>query len=211
MVLAVTGGIGTGKSTVMRLFATRGWHVLYADVTAKEVMSSDASVKAELVLAFGSHVMVNDMPDSELLRLLIFGNTPEQQQNRMVLNSIVHPRVAERHNIHVQRYREAAEAMVRRGRLPKPLAIESALMPQAHQYQWYDALLLVRASLEQRIERVMARSGLRQQQVKDIIEAQRGQVANEQQATYIIDNNGSTEELLQITTEIAVQLEGARA
>lgn len=85
--IGITGGIGSGKSTVAKLFAFLGIPIFNADDAAKHLMEHDASLKATLIKSFGTEIYKNDRLNRSFLSLLVFEN-PEKLK---LLNSIVHP------------------------------------------------------------------------------------------------------------------------
>ena len=87
IIIGLTGGIGSGKSTVAKIFATLGVPVLDADATAKQIMNTDPSIKEALVALFGKEVYVNGQLNRALLSQIVFGDAFKLAQ----LNAIVHP------------------------------------------------------------------------------------------------------------------------
>ncbi len=89
--IGLTGGIGSGKSTVAKVFETLGIPVFYADEAAKELMNSDPILKEKIIHAFGKESYKDEKLDRQYLATLVF-NDPEKLN---LLNSIVHPATIE--------------------------------------------------------------------------------------------------------------------
>ncbi len=89
--IGITGGIGSGKSTVAKVFETLGIPVFYADEAAKELMNSDPILKEKIIHAFGKESYKDEKLDRQYLATLVF-NDPEKLN---LLNSIVHPATIE--------------------------------------------------------------------------------------------------------------------
>ena len=87
IIIGLTGGIGSGKSTVAKIFASLGVPVLDADATAKQIMNSDSSIKEELIALFGKEVYINGQLNRALLSQIVFGDAFKLAQ----LNAIVQP------------------------------------------------------------------------------------------------------------------------
>ena len=85
--IGLTGGIGSGKSTVAKIFEVLGIPVLYADDVAKELMNTDESLKLAIKDNFGEAAYINGLLDRKYLAKQVFGNTEKLK----LLNSLVHP------------------------------------------------------------------------------------------------------------------------
>ena len=141
--IGITGGIGSGKTTVCRLFKAFGIPVYDADSRAKALMATNEGLKMEIVRAFGA---ASYLADGSLNRIhlseLVFKNSEKLQ----VLNSLVHPVVAQ----------DALDWHVVQQNAPYTLR-EAALLIESGSYRQLDYLVLVTAPLELRLERVMQR------------------------------------------------------
>lgn len=89
VIIGLTGGIGSGKSTIAKVFANMGIPVFDADITAKTLMNSNPIIKEKLIAAFGAEVYTNDnqILNRAYLSKLVFSD----QHKLALLNSIVHP------------------------------------------------------------------------------------------------------------------------
>ncbi len=85
--IGLTGGIGSGKTTVAQIFEVLGIPVYYADTAAKELMNKDPELKQHIIEAFGSAIYKNGSLDRSLLASMVFGH-PDQLE---ILNKMVHP------------------------------------------------------------------------------------------------------------------------
>ncbi|NNE55664.1 MAG: dephospho-CoA kinase, partial [Flavobacteriales bacterium] len=90
--VGITGGIGSGKTTVARIFESLGIPVFYSDHEAKQLYSDDQVVKEEVTNEFGSEIYAEGIFQKERLANLVFGNDEKLAR----LNSIIHPRVRNR-------------------------------------------------------------------------------------------------------------------
>lgn len=141
--IGVTGGIGSGKSTVCRLLETMGYPVYYSDDEAKRLMHEDPKLIAEISDIFGETIYQDKKLDRKKVAAIVFNDNSARDR----LNAVVHPRVR-------QDFAEWTE------RQDSALVFqESALLFETGNYKRFDASLLVVAPEEIRIQRVMARDG----------------------------------------------------
>jgi dephospho-CoA kinase len=182
--VGLTGGIGSGKSTVSALLASYGAVVLDADAMARQVLEVGAPGLAEVVDAFGAQVLRPDGSlDREQLGRRVFAD-PEQLAR---LNAIVHPRVGER-------YAElVAEAQASGARVvvhDVPLLVETGLQDR------YDAVVVVAASPQTQLDRLVRQRGMAEDDARARIDAQASLEDRLAVATHVIHNDGPREELV---------------
>ena len=157
--VAISGGIGSGKSVVSHLLTLLGYSVYDCDSRAKLLMNRSEDVKRELREAFGDDVITpQETVNRDVLSKIIFGNAEALKK----VNGIVHPRVV-------------AEIMSLAGKCSDEyFFFETALPQESGLDKLADAVWLVTAPVEKRIERVIKRSGLTREQVMARIESQEG-------------------------------------
>lgn len=178
----VTGGIGSGKTTVCNIWKTLGAYVLNADELAKRVMVSDPTVKEQMIDTFGKHSYHDDGTlNREYLAREAFekGRVDE-------LNRIVHPRLPQA----TRREMEKAEAQGY-----SVFIYEAALLLQNLQPGLLDYIVLVLADEEARIKRVQRRDNVTAEDVNTRISKQQDFEEAVAKADIIIRNNGTLEEL----------------
>lgn len=138
----MTGGMGSGKTTVCKIFQCLNIPIYDADYEAKNLYNTDLQLREEVIQIFGADVFTNDLLNHSLLAAKIFSN-PEKRQ---ALNAIVHPRV----QAHSASWFEKQSG---------PYAMkEAALLIESGAYRQLDHVILVRAAQETRIQRVMKRN-----------------------------------------------------
>ena len=175
--IGLSGGIGSGKSTVADLLRQRGIPVIDADAIARQVVEPGLPAYRDIVLAWPSVVAVDGTIDRKTLAAIVFSDPASQAH----LEAITHPRI--RDEIAVQ-----AEAL---GRAGHALAfLEAALIVESGYYKQLDGLVVVAASEAKQIERVMARDRSTREAALARIRAQGPLEEKVRAATYVIDNNG---------------------
>lgn len=176
--LGVTGGIGSGKSTVCRMLEDLGARVFYADEEGKRVLTSDPDARREIVEAFGSNSYTSD---GSLNRAYLADTVFGDARNVARINQIVHPRVFDRF-----------EAAVDRARLDGvPLMVkEAALIFEAGGDQFLDAVAVVEAPRDVRVQRVVERDDIAPENVVSRMSHQLAPEELRRRADFVIDNSG---------------------
>ena len=186
--VAISGGIGSGKSVVSHLLTLLGYSVYDCDSRAKLLMNRSEDVKRELREAFGDDVITpQETVNRDVLSKIIFGNAEALK----TVNSIVHPRVV-------------AEIMSLAGKCnDEYFFFETALPQESGLDKLADAVWLVTAPVETRIERVIKRSGLTREQVMARIASQDYSNIKNNRVEYIIndENKSLTNQLLTLLTK----------
>ena len=181
--LGVTGGIGSSKTAVCRFFESLGARVFYADVEAKLLMEQDPEVRAEIEAAFGPE---SYDAEGRLCRAYLARQVFGRKENVARINTIVHPRV-------FRAFERAKEQAERDG--VALLIHEVALIFEAGGDKHLDAVAVVDAPEEVRIQRVVARDAVAPEQVRARIRHQLLPDELRRRANYVIDNNGTMEAL----------------
>ena len=174
--VGLTGNIGSGKSTVARLFADWGAALIDADAIVHELQQPDTPVFKAIVAKFGEEVLAPDSTlDRGALRARVFGD----RNALAALNGIVHPAVA------AERDRLMAEAKAARTKiLSQDIPLLFELMDPAA----FDVVVLVDAPVAARRERLERLRGLDPAAAESMIAAQRPSAEKRPKATFIIDN-----------------------
>lgn len=148
--VGITGGIGSGKSTVTRIFSTLGVPVYFADDAAKRLMNEDADLQFQLIKAFGADTYFEGVLNRKYLSSIVFNNPSKLE----LLNSIVHPLTIN----------DAAAWMAKQN---APYLIkEAALIFESGSQDMLDHVIGVYAPESLRIHRVMKRDGVSREEVK---------------------------------------------
>lgn len=173
--VAITGGIGSGKSTVCKALAAISGAPLYdSDQRAKEIMATHPAVRSDLVELFGNEVFEQGVLNRELIASRVFGNKESLRR----LNAIVHPRVVEDFEL----WAESQQSDY--------VILESALLFTSPLVGHYDLAVVVDAPLEMRIERCVRRDGVSRQQILSRMESQMSASEMRQRADVVIEADG---------------------
>ncbi|MFD1831915.1 dephospho-CoA kinase [Streptomyces desertarenae] len=186
--VGLTGGIGSGKSEVSRLLGEHGAVIVDADRIAREVVAPGTEGHAAVVAEFGEEVLAPDGTlDRPRLGALVFG-APERLK---ALNAIVHPLVGAR-SAELQRAAGEDAVVVH----DVPLLVENGLGPL------YDLVVVVDASTENRLDRLVRLRGMTEADARARMAAQATREQRLAVADVVIDNDGSPEQLRERVAEL---------
>lgn len=180
--IGITGNIGSGKTTVSKIFEVLGIPVFYADDEAKKVMVQDVIVIDELKQVFGSE---SYFADGSLNRKHIAGIVFNNEEELKKLNAIVHPAVFRAFDNWVPQFKNAPYILK-----------EAALLFESSSYKMCDKSIMVTAPLEMRIERVMLRDGLSRDEILSREAKQFSEEKKLELADYVVRND-NTESVIQ--------------
>ncbi|MBI3124139.1 MAG: dephospho-CoA kinase [Ignavibacteriales bacterium] len=179
--VAITGGIGSGKSSVSDYLEKKGHSVLRADLIAKELMAQDAQIKKKLIEEFGEESYSNDKLNTQYLAANVFS----KEENVQKINSIVHPPVLEKID-------QLAKEIFKNQDI---VFIETALVYEANLEDFFDYVLLVLADEKTRIERIINREKVTEEQVRARMQYQIPDEEKKDDADFVLDNNTTLQEL----------------
>lgn len=191
--VGITGGIGSGKTTVCKEWEKLGAKVVYADDLAKELMIGDQALRKKLIDAFGANTYLED---GSLNRPYLIHHAFEAGRVEE-LNNLVHPAVA-------LKFKEICKEAEKSGK--KMVVEEAALLLNRGRPQIFDIIVIVKSDRAERVKRVVKRDAV---SVKSVLERDSNQPdfnKKEHLADYIIDNNGTVEELKRKSKELFIEL-----
>ncbi len=182
--IGLTGNIGTGKSTVARIFEILGIPVYHADKQARLILESD-KVKEQISLLFGEQVLTQDRQvDREALAGTVFND----KDKLTVLNNLIHPLVEDDFLKWCKKHEDQ-----------KYILHEAAILFESGFDRLFDANILITAPEELCIARVMARDGITKEMVSDRIQNQWSQEKKLEMADYLIINDEKLMVIPQVT------------
>ena len=182
LLVGLTGGIGSGKSTVARLLERRGAIVIDADHLAREAVARGTAGFDRVIDTFGPGVL---RPDGDLDRVLLAAIIFADPERRAALEAIVHPEVARRFGERVEELRDSGRVVV----YVSPLLVELGLAPA------FDVVVIVTASPHLRVSRVASDRDLSPEDVRARMAAQATDEQRMEVADVLVDNDGSLAEL----------------
>ena len=195
VIIGLTGGIATGKSTVSQFFRDAGVPVIDADQLAREIVAPGTPALREIAETFGDEVIAGDGTlDRNKLGDRIF----QDHQARATLNAITHPRIAE---AMFARAREEFE------RSHQWVIYDAALLVETGTHRFLDSLIVVHCSEQTQHERLRRRDNLDQAQAQQRIDAQMALDEKLQAADFVIDNDGDLEDTKQQVEQLKQRID----
>ncbi|AWG26593.1 dephospho-CoA kinase [Flavobacterium kingsejongi] len=171
-IVGLTGGIGSGKSTIAQFFNSLGVPVYIADAEAKNLMDN-ADIKDAITKKFGNAILQNNELNRKKIAEIVFSDKGKLAE----LNAIVHPAVAHHFKAWVAKHADA-EIVVK----------EAAILFESGSYKDCDAIVMVTAPEPIRIERVMKRDGITEEMVRIRINNQWDEAKKMELSDFIIEN-----------------------
>ena len=186
MVIGLTGGIGTGKSTVSQILKDRGFPVIDLDVISHEVIEF-SSVVEKIVQNFGREVLDEDEAGNctisrEKLGKIIFAN----KEKRLALNSIMHPEILK------VMHKKILECKLEKNKI---IFVEVQLLFEVQWEKEFDYILLVAAKRDMQVRRVLERDKRSEEEAWNIINSQMSLDEKREKSDFVIENDGNMDDL----------------
>lgn len=195
LIIGLTGGIGSGKSTVSAYLKQKGYKVSDADLIAHQITKPGEKVLDELIKAFGSEIIDEQ---KRLKRKYLASIVFSDEKKEKILNEITHRGIQEKLREEIRKYKEAGEAM---------MFLEAPLLFEAGIDSWCDYVWLVTADIKERIKRVIARDGDSEEEIKKRIACQMSDEEKIPLADDLIDNSVDEDKLTDRIEELLEKYE----
>ena len=194
VLVGITGGLGSGKTSVCKILADMGCAVFEADKVAKDLQVKDPDIIAGLKRMFGENVYYKDASgklalDRPSIALKVFQDPGVRKQ----VNELIHPKV-------FRAFQDAVDRAAREG--VKILVKEAAILLESGGDKGLDIVVVVTSDLEKRIERAMSKGVGSREEIMRRIDAQWPQEKLIKRADFVIENNGTIKELESNTLEL---------
>jgi len=179
--VGVTGGLGAGKSTACQFLKEKGAYIFDADEIAKNILQNNTDVQGRISEAFGPGIVKDGKVDTQKLAKAAFSS----EKNQNILNNIVHPVVIEEFENMCNEVKNKEELFV----VDAPLIFESGF--DSH----LDHTVVIYTTFKHRMERSLRRGNISRDEILRRMELQIPEEEKRELASYVIENNGSIEEL----------------
>jgi len=183
-IVGLTGGIGSGKTTVAKMFNTLGIPTYIADDEAKKLMNRSKVIKRKLIALFGENTYINNELNRPFIASVIYSD--KHYLNKM--NAIVHPKVA-KHFLRWLNKQKAAYVLK-----------ESAILFETNGHKQCDFVILVTASKDMKIKRLLNRDKTNKEKIKAIMDNQLNDDEKEKRSDFIIINTTLEDTKKQVDT-----------
>jgi dephospho-CoA kinase len=171
-IIGLTGGIGSGKSTVLELFKEQGIATYTADTEAKNLMNSDPELMNEIRSLFGEEAYIDQKLNRTYIASIVFKDPAKLK----ALNNLVHPKVHQHFNNFIQNV--DSEWVI----------YEAAILFESGRAEMCDYIIVVVADKQDRIERIIKRDGLSRAQILDRMKNQLDDTSKIKNADFVIHN-----------------------
>lgn len=192
MVIGLTGGIGTGKSTVARRLVEKGYRVIDADMISRSIIEKDEVIK-EILEKIDKDLFENGKINRKKLAQIVF----KDEKKLDVLNSIMHPLIIREMKKEIEKQIKIYDIVI----VDMPLIFEMKIEKE------FDVILLVYASKQVQIKRIVQRDGRTEEEAESIINSQIDLEFKRKRSDYILENNGTLEYLYAKTDKILKEIE----
>lgn len=182
--LGITGGIGSGKSTISQLLKLRGIPIYISDVESKKLTETSPIIQHKLIRAFGSKLYKNNKLNKPLFANIIFND----KEKLALANSIIHPEVDKHFN----------QWCVQKAKQYPLAGLESAILYESGMVKLTDKVLLIYTPIEERIKRTMARDNISLEKVMERMNNQDADENKLRKADYILYNDEKQSVIKQI-------------
>lgn len=180
MIIGVTGGVGTGKSTILQILKEdHHAEIIMADDVAKDLMMPGETAYQSVVSFFGTRVL-SDGAGSEIDRKKLSDIVFKSPEKLKILNEMTHPAVKERIKEMIRKMQAEGAGLI---------VIEAALLIQAGYLDLLDCLWVVHTDYEKRVQRLSESRGYSREKTDSIIKSQMPEQEMEQMADVVIDNS----------------------
>jgi dephospho-CoA kinase len=195
LVVGLTGGVASGKTTVSEIWREEGAYIIDADQIARELVQPHTPAWNELKKVFGEEIFEKDGTlHRKKLGALVFSNP----QKKNILNQILHPRIKKEME---RRLKEIGQ------RDPEAIVvIDAALLIETGDYREMDKVIITTSTKRQQIERLRKRNGINPEEARRILSSQMTFEEKLKVADFVIRNEGSLEEIRRMAKKIFQEL-----
>jgi len=195
LLIGLTGGIATGKTTVSEMFVKLGAHLIDADVIARDIVKPNQAAWEEIVEVFGGSVLDDK---KEIIREKLAAEIFDAPEKRKQLEAITHPRIIEEENRRVNELRKNNKSGI--------IILDAALLIEAGHHNRVDKLIVVYLNKDTQIKRLRKRDSLSFEDAEKRVNSQMPLDEKVKLADYVIDNNKSIYEVEKQVSEIYKKL-----
>ncbi len=194
LVLGLTGGIATGKSTADKFFEEKNIPIVDCDEIAHNIMNVNKPAWKDIKEIFGEKYLNEDQTiNRKKLGKLVF-NDPTKMK---ILNEITHPRIFQEMESQIAQYKSEGYSLI---------IVDAPVLFESHSEKYYDKTLVISLPQDLQIKRLMARNNLTKEEALSRINSQMSLKEKEARATYVIENTGSVEDLYKKLNELLTKI-----
>ena len=183
-IIGLTGGIGSGKTTVLKMFKELGCATYVADIEAKKLMNSNKKLMNQIKQLFGDKAYLDDKLNTAFIAEIVFND----KVKLIALNALVHPAVGEDFNNFANKSTS------------KIIIYEAAILFESGSDKLCDLIITVATDIDERIERIIKRDGVTKEQILERMQHQLNDEEKVKKADFIINNSDIFNTKAQVST-----------
>ena len=184
IIIGLTGGIGSGKSTVLDMFKNLGVETYIADVEAKRLMNSNTQLIADIKILIGEKAYINQKLNRAFISNVVFNN----KEKLVALNALVHPKVSNDFKNFIKKSNS------------KIIIYEAAILFESGSNKFCDYIITVSANFEDKINRILKRDGISKEQVLERMQHQLNDESKIKKSHFVINNSNLSDTKIQVKT-----------
>lgn len=191
IIIGLTGGIGSGKSTVLDMFKNLGVETYIADVEAKRLMNSNAQLIADIKKLIGEKAYIDQKLNRAFISNVVFNN----KKKLTALNALVHPKV-----------REDFKKFIKKSS-SKIIIYEAAILFESGSNKFCDYIITVSANFEDKINRILKRDGVSREQILERMQHQLNDESKIRKSHFVVNNSNLSDTKIQVKTIFNILME----
>ena len=184
MIIGLTGGIGSGKSTVLNMFKNLGVETYIADAEAKKLMNTNPELISKIKKLIGEKAYINKKLNSPFISNVVFNN----KEKLAALNALVHPKVQEDFKNFIKKSSS------------KFIIYEAAILFESGSNKFCDYIITVAANFEDKIKRIIKRDNISKEQVLERMQHQLNDESKIRKSHFVINNSNISDTKIQVET-----------
>lgn len=183
-VIGITGNMGSGKSVASKYIQSKGYKVLFSDDIAKDIITTNKDVKRCIIKAFGEEAYKDDKYNIAYISGKVFGEKPENEENMLTLNAIIHPVV-------IQELMNQIEEAAENGE--EHIFVESALIFELELEEGFNYIINIHSDEDIIVKRIVERNKISEEEARKRLKSQMPAEEKSKNADFTVLNNSTIE------------------
>lgn len=183
-IIGITGNMGSGKSVASKYIQSKGYKVLFSDDIAKDIITKNKDVKRSIIKAFGEEAYKDDKYNIAYISGKVFGESPENEENMLTLNAIIHPVVIQELMNQIEEAAENGEEYI---------FVESALIFELELEEGFNHIINIHSDEDIIVKRIVERNKISEEEARKRLKSQMPAEEKSKNADFTVLNNSTIE------------------
>lgn len=183
-IIGITGNMGSGKSVASKYIQSKGYKVLFSDDIAKDIITKNKDVKRSIIKAFGEEAYKDDKYNIAYISGKVFGESPENEENMLTLNAIIHPVVIQELMNQIEEAAENGEEYI---------FVESALIFELELEEGFNYIINIHSDEDIIVKRIVERNKISEEEARKRLKSQMPAEEKSKNADFTVLNNSTIE------------------